>query len=86
MNPQDALYRETGEGNISNPNETTSMVLVYVLTLGFTGICFLLLNDNIMIAFYKIALVGLAVLASRIILFVLRIKGYRNSRGERGRD
>ena len=86
MNPQDALYRETGEGNISNPNETTSMVLVYVLTLAFTGICFFLLSDNIMIAFYKIAMVGLAVLASRILLFVLKIKGYRNSRGERGRD
>ena len=86
MNPQDALYRETGEGNISNSNETTSLILVYVITLAFTGISFFMINDNIIYSFYKIGLVGLAFLGCRILLFVLKIKGYRNSRGERGRD
>ena len=86
MNPQDRLYAETGDGNISNPNETTSMVLVYVLTVAFALISFLFINENTTIAFYKIALVGLIVLVCRIILFVLKIKGYRNSRGERGRN
>ena len=86
MNPQDALYRETGEGNISNPNETISMVLCYVVTLLFTGISFFLINDNTMLSFYKMALIGLAFLGARILLFTLKIKGYRTSRGERGRD
>ena len=86
MNPQDALYRETGEGNISNSNETTSLILVYVITLAFTGVSFFMINDNIMYAFYKIGLVGIVFLVCRILLFTLRIKGYRNSRGERGRD
>lgn len=86
MNPQDALYRETGEGNISNSNETISMVLVYVITVLFTGISYFFIQDTITVSFYKIALIGIAFLIARVLLFVLRIKGYRNSRGERGRD
>ena len=86
MNPQDALYREVGEGNISNPNENLSMILSYVITVLFTLFTFLMFQDNAMYAFYKIALVGAFFLASRILLFTMRIKGYRNSRGERGRD
>ena len=66
--------------------ETTSLILVYVVTLAFTGISFFLINDNIVLSFYKIGIVGLVFLACRILLFVLKIKGYRNSRGERGRD
>ena len=86
MNPQDALYRETGEGNISNSNETTSMILVYIIAFAFAIIGFLLIQDDSMIAFYKIAGIGLFFLACRVLLYYLRIKGYRNSRGERGRD
>ena len=86
MNPQDALYRETGEGNISNPNETTSMVLVYVIAFIFAFIGYALIQDDSMLAFYKIGLIGLVFLFARIILYYLKIKGYRNSRGERGRD
>ena len=86
MNPQDALYRETGEGNISNPNETTSMILCYVVTILFTGLAYFFIDDNIISSFYKLGLVGLAFLGARILLYALRIKGYRNSRGERGRD
>ena len=86
MNPQDRLYSETGEGNISNPNETLSTVLAYVVTLINTGLAFLFLNINSLDAFNKIALVGVLFLAARIGLFVLKIKGYRTSRGERGRD
>ena len=86
MNPQDALYRETGEGSISNPNETTSMILSYVVTILFTAIGYFFIKDSIMVSFYKIGLIGLVFLAARIMLFSLKIKGYRNSRGERGRD
>ena len=86
MNPQDALYRETGEGNISNPNETTSMILVYVITLAFVGASFFFINDNTMQAFYRMGFIGLTFLFCRVLLASLKIKGYRNSRGERGRD
>lgn len=86
MNPQEALYRETGEGSISNPNETTSMILVYVITLAFVGISYFFINDNIMEAFYRLGFIGLAFVFCRILLAYLKIKGYRNSRGERGRD
>ena len=86
MNPQDALYRETGDGNIANPNETMSMILSYVVTILFTGISYFFIDDNVITAFYKMGLIGLVFLAARILLGTLRIKGYRNSRGERGRD
>lgn len=86
MNPQDNLYKETGEGNISNPNETLSLILAYVITIAFTGISFFLINDNIMLSFYKLGLIGLVFLGCRILFYLLRIKGYRTSRGERGRD
>ena len=86
MNPQDRLYSETGEGNITNPNETISTVLAFVVTAIFTFISYFFIKENIMNAFYKIALVGFVFLAARIALFLLKIKGYRTSRGERGRD
>ena len=86
MNPQDRLYSETGEGNISNPNETTSTILVYVLTVAFVGISFFFINEGTITAFYKIAAVGALTLLARILLFSLRIKGYKTSRGERGRN
>ena len=86
MNPQDALYREVGEGNISNPNENISMILSYVITVIFTLLTYLLFQDNAMVAFYKLALIGFVFLMARVLLFTLRIRGYRNSRGERGKD
>ena len=86
MNPQDRLYSETGDGSISNPNETVSTVLAFVVTAIFTFISYFLIKEDIMSAFYKIALIGFIFLACRILLFLLKIKGYRTSRGERGRD
>lgn len=86
MNPQDALYRETGEGNISNPNETLSTILAYVVAALFTAISYFFLRESLTDAFYKIGLIGLAFLACRIVLYYKKIIGYRNSRGERGRD
>ena len=86
MNPQDKLYSETGEGNISNPNETISTILAYVITAIFTFISYFFLRESMTNAFYKIAGIGVAFLLIRILLFFLKIQAYRTSRGERGRD
>ena len=86
MNPQDALYRETGEGNISNPNETLSTTLAYVVTILFTLLSYFFLKENLVNSFYRIGLIGIIFCVCRIILFYKKIIGYRNSRGERGRD
>lgn len=86
MRPQDQLYKEVGEGNISNPNESASGIIAFIITAIFTVISLILIQENSMNVFYKLLLIGAIFLVARIILAVLKIKGYKTSRGERGRD
>ena len=86
MNPQDQLYKEVGEGNISNPNENTSGVIGLLITFLFTAFTYFLLDETIDIVFTKLFVIALVFFACRVLLAVLKVKGYRTSRGERGRD
>lgn len=86
MNPQDRLYKEVGEGNISNPNENVSGILAFVITALFTVISLILLNEDVNHVFYKLFFIAALFLICRILLAVLKIRGYSTSRGERGRD
>ena len=86
MNPQDQLYKEVGEGNIANPNENTSGVIGLLITFLFTAFTYFLLNETIDIVFIKLFVIGAAFLICRIVLAMLKVRGYRTSRGERGRD
>lgn len=86
MNPQDKLYAEMGEGNVSNPNETTSAILCFVIAIFAALLTYFFYNESSMHVFYKLFLVAALFLGARILLFAFKIKGYRTSRGERGRD
>ena len=86
MNPQDQLYREIGEGNIANPNESTSGVIALIITFSFAIISYLLLNESTSTVFIKLLSIAAFFLVSRVLLALLKVKGYRTSRGERGRD
>ena len=86
MNPQDQLYKEVGEGNIANSNETLSGILAFVITALFVVISLILLKEDVSVAFTKLLVIGALLLACRVLLAVLKIKAYRTSRGERGRD
>ena len=86
MNPQDQLYKEVGEGNISNPNENLSGVLSFLISFLFVGISFLLLEESIKNVYPKLLAIGIFFLVCRLILGLLKVKGYKTSRGERGRN
>lgn len=86
MNPRDQLYKEVGEGNISNPNENTSGIIALLMSFLFAGVAFLLLNESTTTVFLKLFLIGAFFFICRVLLALLKVKGYRTSRGERGRD
>lgn len=86
MNPQDQLYKEVGEGNISNPNEATSGAIGLLITFLFTFICYFLMKEDTAKVFWKLVLIAAFFFICRLLLALLKIKGYRTSRGERGRD
>lgn len=86
MNPQDRLYKEVGEGNISNSNENISGILAFVITALIVVISLFLLKEDATKVFYKLFFIGSLFLAARLLLATFKIKGYRTSRGERGRD
>ena len=90
MNPQDKLYAETGEGsNVSNPNETMSIILAILISGIVTFFAYVFLGETIVgpeMSMLKLALFGLAFLLCRIYLYVKKIQAYTTSRGERGKN
>ena len=86
MNPQDQLYKEIGEGNISNPNENTSGVIALLITFLFAAFTYFLITENTNFVFYKLFAIAAFFFICRVLLALLKIRGYRTSRGERGRD
>lgn len=86
MNPQDRLYKEVGEGNISNSNENVSGILAFVITALIVVISLILLKEDATKVFYKLFFIASLFLIARVLLAMFKIKGYRTSRGERGRD
>ena len=84
MKPQDKLYSEVG-ANVSNPNETMASVYAFVLAgLGAFFTYFFLDKDSLQ-AFSKLFFIAIAFFGARLLLFLLRIKGYGTSRQE-GRE
>lgn len=82
MNPQDRLYAEVG-ASVNNPNETISSVLTFIISFAFMGITFFLVSREIRTAFYQILIISFIFFATRLLLFILKIKGYGTSRAER---
>lgn len=85
MNPMEKLYITSGEGAVSNPNETTSAILTFLISGVFAGLSYFFIFDDVLSGFIKVFLVCVAFLIVRILMFVLRIIGYGTSRSE-GRD
>ena len=85
MNPQDRLYAEIGQqqGNVSNPNETLSAILTFIISAVFALIIFFFCNENPINAFVKIFFVALIFFIARLGLFIFKIIGYGTSRNER---
>ena len=75
MNPQSAQYATTGE-HTSNPNETKSTVIMFILSVIFVGIALFLSLENIKIAWIKVSIVALALLIFRIWSYLSKIKYY----------
>lgn len=86
MNPQDKLYAETGAGNISNPNETISSIVGIIVAAALGGLTYFFLNDGNSTAMIKIMLIALAFFVCRVFLFIMKIRAYSTSRGERGKN
>ena len=86
MNPQDQLYKEVGEGNISNPNENLSGILAFLISLLVTVFTYFLIMEDVKTVYPKLLVIGILFLGCRLILGLLKVKGYKTSRGERGRD
>lgn len=88
MNPQDRLYAEVGQesGNVTNPNETLSAVLTFLISIIFAALVYFFEKESLVGGFTRIFFVGLIFFVSRLVLFVLKILGFGTSRSERGRD
>ncbi len=86
MNPQDKLYAETGTGNISNPNETISSIVGMLIAAILGGLTYFFLDDGNGTAMVKIMLIALVFFVCRVLLFIMKVKAYSTSRGERGKN
>ena len=88
MNPQDRLYAEVGQqqGNISNPNETVTSVLVFLISILFSAMVYFFVNENIIKGFIKLFFIALGFFLARVGLFIAKIYAHGTSRSERGRD
>lgn len=75
MNPQSAQYATTGE-HTSNPNETKSTVVMFILSVIFVGIALFLSLENVKVAWIKVSIVALALLIFRIWSYLSKIKYY----------
>lgn len=81
MNPKNQYYQNNAIMQ-NNPNEKVSNVLAFAISLIIFLIFLLLLTENLNMAFLKLCLIGIAFLATRIILFLQRVKLYYNRRQE----
>ena len=79
MNPQIEIYASVGSSD-SNPNETKSTVWAFVISFIVAGALFFLLFENGGYTYLKLALVGIAVLAYRVWLFLTKIRLYYKER------
>ena len=87
MNPQDRLYAEVGQvGSITNPNETLSAVLSFIIAIVFAAIVYFFEKESLVDGFTRIFFVALIFFVCRLALFILKILGFGTSRSERGRD
>ncbi len=79
MNPQVELYATVGNTE-SNPNETKSTVMAFLISFVVALATFLLLREGSGRVFFKLALVGLLLLCYRIYIFFAKLRLYYNEK------
>lgn len=81
MNPQNEQYATVGE-EISNPNENKSTIMAFVLSFAIALVSYALFNESnaetgsFLLATIKILLISIAIFASSLTMFLLKIKAY----------
>lgn len=75
MNPQNRQYQTTGKTQ-KNPNEAKSTIFCFVMAGLFAFVMYFLMSENFVKVFPKIMLIGFAVFAVRLYLYLTRIKLY----------
>ena len=76
MNPQTELYSTMGT-NDSNPNETKSTLIAFLGSfLTFAIILLLLIENNTIITYIKLLLIGLSLMVFRLYMLLSKIKLY----------
>ena len=75
--------KDNNSENVSNPNETLSAVLSFLIPAICALIFFFFYNDQRGSVYIKFMLIAIAFLVCRILLFYLKILGYSTSRTER---
>lgn len=81
MKPMNEQYATTGE-SISNPNETLSTLIAFLMSAIFAFFSYILFGEavrlagNIMQAFLKIFFIGLLVFGASLSMFMLKIKAF----------
>ena len=81
MNPQNEQYATVGE-EISNPNENKSTIMAFVLSFAIALVSYALFNESnaetgsFLLATIKILLISIAIFASSLTMFLLKVKAY----------
>ena len=75
MNPQNRQYQTTGKTQ-KNPNEAKSTIFCFIMAGLFAFVMYFLISENFAKVFPKIMLIGAAVFAVRLYLYLTRIKLY----------
>ncbi len=81
MNPQNEQYATVGE-EISNPNENKSTLVAFIMSIVIALISYGLFTEShlstgsFVLAAVKILLIGIAIFASELTMFLLKVKAY----------
>lgn len=80
MNPQTELYSTIGQ-NDNNPNETKSTMLAFLISFILFGVTlFLLIEENTLVPFIKVAAVLFILMIFRIYMFYKKVTLYYKER------
>ncbi len=89
MKPQNEQYATTGE-QFSNPNETKSTIIAFIIAFSFAGTMLAFLNEQQIISslrfnksFLKLFVISAIFIATTIYLFAWSIRAYYYDRGEK---
>ena len=75
MNPQNAQYASTGT-HTNNPNEIKSTLYMFLIAIVVAIATKLILPEGVLTFYLKFMFIGLAILALRLYLYIMKVKVY----------